>query len=151
MLIDEEHATRIDVFTPTTRTLTRRLTGFAIDDIACRIVAAEDLSAKLLSVIYPITRGEPVEPKYAERFRLLSTLVDLATMKEVWREYRKEDQHIDFDEVAEAVERSIAAHPDLLQLGRYSQDINQACSWCFESERFPLAPLSRIYSIMGYV
>src|SRR2546423_498494 len=64
MLIDEEHGTRIDVFTPTTRTLTRRLTDFAIGDIACRVVAAEDLSAKLLSVIYPITKGEPVEPKY---------------------------------------------------------------------------------------
>ena len=83
MLIDEEHATRIDVFTPTTRTLPRRLTDFAIDDIACRVVAAEDLSAKLLSVIYPITKGEPVEPKYVEHFRLLSAVVDPATMNEV--------------------------------------------------------------------
>ena len=151
MLIDEEHATRIDVFTPATRTLTRRLTGFAIDDIACRVVAAEDLSAKLLSIIYPITRGEPVEPKYVEHFRLLSTVIDRATMKDVWREYRKESHPRDFAEAAEAVERSITAHPGLLQTGCYSQDINEACSWCCQSERFPLAPLSRIHAIMGYV
>jgi hypothetical protein len=151
MLIDEEHATRIDVFTPTTRTLPRRLTDFAIDDIACRVVAAEDLSAKLLSVIYPITRGEPVEPKYVEHFRLLSTVIDPATMKAVWQEYRKESHPLDFTEAAEAVERIITAHPSLLQAGRYSQDINDACSWCCQSERFPLAPLSRIYAIMGYV
>jgi hypothetical protein len=151
MLIDEEHATRIDVFTPTTRTLTRRLTDFALDAIACRVVAAEDLAAKLLSVIYPITKGKPVEPKYVEHFHLLSTIVDLATMKDVWREYRKESQPLDFAEAAEAVEQSITAHPDLLQSGRYSQDINEACSWCCQSERFPLAPLSRIYAILGYV
>jgi hypothetical protein len=151
MLIDEEHATRIDVFTPTTRTLIRRLTDFAIDDIACRVVAAEDLSAKLLSVIYPITKGEPVEPKYVERFRLLSTIVDLATMKDVWREYRKEDQRMDFAEAIEAVQRSITAHPSLLQAGRYSQDINEACLWCCQSEKYPLATLSKIYAIMGYV
>ena len=151
MLIDEEHATRIDVFTPTTRMLTRRLTDFAIGDIACRVIAAEDLSAKLLSVIYPITRGEPVEPKYVEHFRLLSAVVDPATMKAVWREYRKESHPLDFAEAAEAVERSLTAHPSLLQTGRYNQDINEACSWCCQSERFPLAPLSMIYAIMGYV
>jgi len=151
MLIDEAQGTRIDVFTPTTRTLTQRLTSFAIDDIACRIVAAEDLAAKLLSVIYPITKGEPVEPKYVEHFRLLSTVIDPAAMKAVWREYRQADQLLDFADVTEAVQRSLTAHPGLLQAGRYSQDINQACRWCRESERFPLAPLSRIYAIMGYV
>ena len=151
MLIDEEHATRIDVFTPTTSTLRRRLTDFAIDDIACRVVAAEDLSAKLLSVIYPVTKGEPVEPKYVDRFHLLSTLVDPATMNVVWREYRRADQLPDFAEAAEAVERSIIDQPGLLQAGRYSQDINQACSWCCQSEQFPLAALSKIYAIMGYV
>ncbi|MEN3335457.1 MAG: hypothetical protein V7641_4822 [Blastocatellia bacterium] len=151
MLIDEEHATRIDVFTPTTRTLLRRLTDFAIDDIACRVVDAEDLSAMLLSVIDPITKGEPVEPKYVDRFHLLSAVVDRATMKEVWREYRKADQLPDFAEAAEAVGRSLIAHPGLLQAGRYSQDINQACPWCCQSEQFPLASLSGIYAIMGYV
>jgi hypothetical protein len=151
MLVDEEHRTRIDVFTPTTKTLTERLTDCLIDDIACRVVAAEDLAAKLLSVIYPVTKGEPVEPKYVEHFRLLSTVVDLATMKAVWREYRKADQLPDFAEAAEAVEQNITAHPGLLQAGRYSQDINQTCRWCCESERFPLAPLSRIYAILGYV
>lgn len=151
MLVDEAHRTRIDVFTPTAKTLTERLTGCLIDDLACRIVAAEDLAAKLLSVIYPITKGEPVEPKYVEHFRLLSTVVDLATMKAVWREYRKADQLLDFAEAVEFVEQNIAAHPGLLQAGRYSQDIHQTCRWCCESERFPLAPLSRIHTILGYV
>jgi hypothetical protein len=151
MLIDEEHATRIDIFTPTTGTLTWRLVDFAIDDIACRIVSAEDLSAKLLSVIYPVTRGGVVEPKYVEHFRLLSTVVDRATMIDVWREYRKADQLLDYEEAAEAVRQSLIAHSDRLQASRYSQDMNEACPWCYESERFPLTPLSRIHAIMGYV
>ncbi len=151
MLVDEEYGTRIDVFTPSTRTLTERLTDFAIGDFSCRVVSAEDLSAKLLSVIYLATNGVPVEPKYVEDFRLLSTVADLKMVRNVWREYRKESQPLDFEEAAEAVKLCITANPDLLRAGHNSQDIYQACSWCCESELFPLAPQSKIYEILGYV
>lgn len=150
-LVDEEYGTRIDVFTPGAASLTRRLADGEIGDVSCRFVSAEDLLAKLLSVIYPATRSEPVEPKHVEHFRLLSTVADVDTVRGVWREYRKESQPLDFAEAAEAVRRSITAHPGLLQAGRYNQDINQACPWCHESELFPLAPRSRIYEILGYV
>ncbi len=150
-LVDEEHRTRIDVFTPSTRRLTERLTNFAIGDLSCRVVSAEDLSAKLLSVIYTVTNGEPVEPKYVEHFRALSALADSGMAGEVWREYRKESQPLEFEEAAEAVKLCAAANPELLQAGQYSQDVNQACSWCRESELFPLAPRSKIYEILNYV
>ena len=150
-LVDEEYGTRIDIFTPHTRTLTERLTYFAVGDLSCRVISAEDLSAKLLSVIYPATEGQPVEPKYVEDFRLLSTVADLDTVREVWREYRKESQPLDFEEAAEAVKLCVTTNPDLLREGHYSRDINQACSWCCESELFPRAPQSKIYEILGYV
>ena len=150
-LVDEEYRTRIDVFTPTTRTLTTRLTDLAVGGIACRLVSAEDLAAKLLSVIYPATSGEPIDPKYAEHFRLLFTIADLATAREVWREYRKESQSLEYEEAVAAVERSITDNPDLLQAGHYSQDINQTCQWCYESKLFPLAPLSKVHEVLGYV
>ncbi len=59
-LVDEDHGTRIDVFTPGSSSLTTRLTDSAIGDLQCRIVSAEDLLAKLLSVIYPTTTGASV-------------------------------------------------------------------------------------------
>jgi hypothetical protein len=151
MLVDEEHRTRIDVFTPGSTSLASRLTEFSTDGLSCRVVSAEDLSAKLLSVIYQVTNSEPVESKYVESFRALLTVVDLTVVKNVWMDYRKEGQPWNFEEAAEAVERSLTAHPELLQVGHYSQDVHQACRWCCESELFPLAALSRIYEILGHV
>jgi len=150
-LVDQECRTRIDVFTPTTRTLTTRLSDLVISNISCRVVSVEDLSSILLSVIYPAIDGEPVDPKYIEHFHSLSAIADVNTMREVWREYRKESQLLEFEKAIEAVGRNIAARPDLLQRGQYSQDIRQRCQWCQESEVFPLAPPSRIYQILGYV
>lgn len=150
-LVDKERGTRIDVFTPNTESLTTRLTDFAIGETWCRVVSAEDLSAKLLSIIYPTIEGKPAEPKYVEHFRLLSAVVNSDTVREVWREYRKESQLLEFEEAAEAIRLRIQADPDLLQVGRYGQDINQACQWCHESEIFSLAPRSEIYKILGYV
>jgi hypothetical protein len=151
MLVDEEHATRIDVFTPASRALITRAIDVAIGEVSCRLVSAEDLLAKLLSIIYPATRGVPVEAKYFENFHLLSTLANPATTGEVWREHRKESQPTDFEEATEAVRLCITVNPALLQASRYCQDINRACSWCSESELFPLAPRNRIYEILGYV
>ena len=150
-LVDEEYSTRIEVFTSNSITLSERLTDFSIGDLRCRAVSAEDVLAKLLSVIYPVTKGEKVDPKYVEHFQALSAAVDLKTMREIWRDYRKESYPLSFDEAVEAVRRSINANPDLLQREEYCQDINFACRWCFEAEQFPLAPRSKIYEILGYV
>ena len=151
MLVDEEHRTRIDVFTPGSSSLAARFTELATEGFPCMVVSAEDLSAKLLSIIYPITSGEPVEPKYVESFRALSTVVDLEKVKNVWRDYRKEGQPLNFEEAAEAIWRSLTLHPDLLQIGHYNRDVNQTCPWCSKSELFPLADLSKICNILGYV
>jgi hypothetical protein len=127
------------------------LTELATEGFPCRVVSAEDLSAKLLSIIYSATTGEPVEPKYVESFRELSTVVDLEKVNNVWRDYRKEGQPLNFEEAAEAIRRSLTVHPDLLQIGHYNRDVNQTCPWCSKSELFPLADLSKICNILGYV
>jgi hypothetical protein len=150
-LVDEEQGTRIDIFTPAVKSLTKRLTDFDIGEASCSFASAEDLLAKLLSIIYPATSGEFVEPKYVEHFQQLSKIAESKALSEIWREYRKEGQPSEFEEAAEALRRSVAAHPDLLRAGSYSQDIKQVCSWCVESELFPLAPRHKIYEVLGYV
>lgn len=52
---------------------------------------------------------------------------DLHTVREVWREYRKESQPSEFEEATEAIMLSIDANPALLHVGHYGQDINQSC------------------------
>ena len=151
MLVDEEYRTRIDIFTPNTASLARRLKDSADSDMPLGFVSAEDLLAKLLSITHAASRGRPVEPKYMEHFRLLYALADAKRMKEVWPDYRKENQPLDFEPATEDVLRSVKANPALLQSSDYCQDIKQTCSWCQESERFPLAPLRRVHRVLGYV
>lgn len=151
MLVDEEHGTRRDVFTPGTDSLIRRLTDFPMNKLPLKLISAEDLLAKLLSILYAVTEGRQVEPKYFEHFRSLTAAADPETTREVWREYRKENQPLEFEEAAKDVERSVMANPALLRESSYSQDINQGCSWCHKSELYPLAPLIKIHEILGYV
>lgn len=151
MLVDEENGIRIDVFTPTTKMLSQRLTDFPIGNLSCKVVSAEDLLAKLLSVIYPIIKGKTIEPKYVEHFDFLYTIADLKTAEAVWNEYRKEDQPTAFGDATNAVQQRIRDNPELLRIGHYSQDISEVCQWCSKSDLFPLAPLSKIYEILGYV
>jgi hypothetical protein len=150
-LVDEKYGTRIDVFTTGTERLTERLTNFITREVSGRFVSAEDLLAKLLSIIFPAAGGIPVERKYVEQFNALSAVADLETVRNVWREYRKENTPLDFDEATKAVRQGIAASPGLLEAGRYNQDLTYKCPWCRESKLFPLESRSKIYEILGYV
>jgi hypothetical protein len=150
-LVDEEHGTRTEVFTPGSDSLAERLLDCAVGDLPCRIVSAEDGSAKLLSIIHSVIEGQPVDPKYVEQFDALSAVADRPVTRKVWREYRKENQSLDFDEAAAAVKSRIAANPNLLQATFYCQDVGLTCAWCQESELFPIASRPRVYEILGYV
>lgn len=150
-LVDEEYGTRIEIFTPGSDSLAERLIDCAVGDLSCRIVSAEDVLAKLLSIIYSVIEGNPVDPKYIEQFDLLSAVADRAVTRKVWGAYRKENQYLDFDEAAESIKSRVAANPKLLQASSYCQDVNVVCAWCHESELFPIVSRSRIYEILGYV
>ena len=150
-LVDEEYGTRIEIFTPALDSLDERLIDCAIGDLSCRMVSAEDALAKLLSIICSVIEGKLVDPKYIEQFDLLSRVADRAVTRKVWKEYRKGNQYLDFDEAAEAVKLRIAANPNLLQATYYCQDVDYVCTWCHESELFPIASRSKIYKILGYV
>jgi hypothetical protein len=151
MLVDEEYRTRIDVFTPVSTGLKHRSTDCQIGELLFKVVSAEDLLAKLLGSICQVIKNEPVEIKYVDSFNRLYEVADVKMMRGVWQEYRKESDSDDFIKVIEATLSSIAANPALLQTSRYSQNLNEKCSWCCESDIFPLSPPSRVYEILGYV
>ncbi len=150
-LVDEEHRTRTEIFTSGSDSLAERLIDCTIGALPCRMVSAEDALAKLLSIIHSVIEGKPVDPKYVEQFDLLSTVAGRDAIKTVWRDYRKENQYLEFDEAVEEVKLSVAANPHLLQATRYCQDVDFLCEWCKESELFPIASRSKIYEILGYV
>jgi hypothetical protein len=150
-LVDEEHNTRTEIFTPGSDSLAGRLIDCVIGDLSCRIVSTEDLLAQLLSIIHSVVEDKPVDPKHVEQFALLSTVADRAVTRKLWGDYRKENQHLDFDEAAESIKLKIEASPNLLRATGYCQDVDSVCVWCNESELFPIASRSKVYEILGYV
>jgi hypothetical protein len=150
-LVDEEHRTRVEVFTPGSDSLAERLTATNIAGLPCRLVSAEDLLAKLLSIIYSVIEGEAIDPKYVEQFDSLSAVAEIDVARRLWADYRKESQRSDFDEAVRLVKSGIASGPDLLRAISYCQDVNFLCAWCHESESFPVASRSKVHEILGYV
>lgn len=150
-LVDEEHGTRTEVFTAVSDSVAERLTDCVIGGLSCRIISAEDALAKLLSIIHAVIEDKPVDPKYVEQFELLREAADMTAAGKVWRDYRKENHHSDFEAAVEIVNLRIKANPKLLQATTYCQDINFACEWCHESDSFPIASRHRIYDVLGYV
>lgn len=150
-LVDEKHRVRIDVFTPNSPSLLSRVRSIELFGIDCRMVAAEDLSAKLLAILYGVTTGEPVDPKYYDSFKVLAGFADLDIMREIWSDYRKPDYTRSFDVAAEAVHQRIANDPSVLRKDDYDQDMNAACPWCASSSSFPVSPRAKILEVLGYV
>ncbi|HEU4387456.1 MAG TPA: hypothetical protein VFV34_06640 [Blastocatellia bacterium] len=151
MLVDQRHRNRIDIFGPAPASLFDRTVVSDIDGLPFRIVSAEDLLARLLTVMCGVTTGNEVDPKYVGQFKALLDVADLELAANVWHEHRRPDRPFHFEQAVEAVEQSLAANPALLQTGVYCQDIDRECEWCHETDEFPLAARSAIYEILGYV
>lgn len=150
-LVDERHRTRIDVFTPFSTSLMSRVRSARLAGIACGIVAAEDLAARLLGVLYAVTTGECIDPKYYDKFNLLSEFADVDAVRRIWSDYRKEGCSQDFDVAADTVHQRIAHNPSLLRKDSYDQDLNTTCPWCSHGNLFPVSTRSRIFDILGCV
>ena len=114
-------------------------------------MSAEDLTARLLAILYGVITGEYVDPKYYDKFRLISEFADMDTVHEIWSDYRKADCPLYFDEAADAVHRKIAKDPGTLRKDSYGQDVDASCPWCEYSSSFPVSSRSKIFEILGYV
>jgi len=150
-LADEESRSRIDLVTPYTCSITDRAQRVTIGGVSCGIVAADDLAARLLCILYQVVNNKPVAPKYYESFTRLAKIADMNSVAAIWHEYREDWQTDDLSEAMTSVHQTIAKHTHLLRPDAYSKAIDRTCPWCRDSEGFPLAPGARIHEIWGYV
>ena len=150
-LVDTSERVRVDLFTPFSPTLMSRVHRTELCGLSCGIIAAEDLTARLLAIVYDVTAGMPVDPKYYDKFCRLSEVVDLHVVRDIWPDYRKPDAPCSFDEATDAVRQSIGQTPDLLRPEVYGQPGDAACPWCCVSEVFSVSPPAKIFAVLGYV
>ena len=150
-LADEESRSRIDLVTPYSHSIKDRAGPLAVAGMRYGIVAAEDLVARLLCILNQVVKGQPVAPKYYEAFTRLGDIADMECVAAIWHEYRDDSHPRDLSEAVTIMQQAINKNAHLLQPDVYSQAVDQACSWCCESELFPLAPAVRIHEVWGYV
>lgn len=150
-LADEESRSRIDLLTPYSLSITERAHPVAIAGMNCGVVAAEDIVARLLCILFQVVDGKPVDPRYYEAFTRVADIADMKCVATIWREYRDNWHPEDVSEALTRVRQTVAVNTHLLQPDVYSQAIDRVCPWCRDSEMFPLAPSSRIHEIWGYV
>jgi hypothetical protein len=150
-LAEEESRSRIDLVTPYSSSIRERAQRVTIGGVSCRVVAAEDIAARLLCILYQVMSDKPVASKYYESFTRLANIADMNSVAAIWHEYRDDLHTDDLTEAMTSMQQTIAKHTHLLQSEVYSQAKDRTCAWCRDSEGFPLAPAARIHEIWGYV
>ena len=147
-LIDPSTATRIDIFTPRSASIRSRST---VTSEKIAIVAAEDLTARLLAIVSIVLQGRTIDPKYAVSFQRLIEIGDLEKAAELWPEYRKPSDPPFFDTAVTAVQAVLKQQPQLLKPTEYSQDLSHRCEWCIPDASFPLADKRAVFELIGHV
>lgn len=150
-LVDEPVRTRIDVFTPYSPTLMNRVQPAHIGGINCRLVSAEDLTARLGALLVPVASGEQVDPKHYERFKSLLMIVDNSVVQKLWPDYRKDGYPVDFQSATALIHEVIKRNPRVLQKESYDSDVTVMCNWCVDDDLFPLISSSKMVDVLGYV
>ncbi len=150
-LADQESRSRIDLFTPYSQSITDRMQIVKLAGMSYGIIAAEDLVARLLCILYQVVQCKPVDPKHSEAFTRLVGLADMDCVATIWHEYKDDWHPHDLSEALTGMQQAITKNAHLLQPDVYSQAIDQTCPWCRDSEVFPLTPAARIHEVWGYV
>lgn len=150
-LVEKTQALRIDIFTSFSPTLARRSTPVTISGIRCSLVSAQDLAARLVSVLGAVLEAETVDPKYLQRFKALEPLIDSSTINTVWQDYRKTYAPHDFHEATDLIQRTVHRYPERLKVFTYNQTIEGTCSSCKVSAKFPLLARRKVFDLLGYV
>lgn len=148
--VDPEQGVRVDVFRAYGFEM-NRLVSIELEGCFLKLASLPDLAARHARLCWDLVDAKQVHPKYVQDFLRLMEVAPLEDIKEVWPEHRKPHFPENFSETVSELQRVIALRADLMVAWDYSTNANEVCLRCRETETFPLADGTRIYSILGYV
>jgi hypothetical protein len=148
-LVDPRHRLRIDIFSARTPSIVERSSLASIGGVDCRILSAEDLTARLLAIVNIVCEGRAIDPKYWQSLQRLTEVADPGAVSTLWPIYRRSGDE-DLDIVLERVRAVLAATPGLLQPHEYETDIHRECQWCVQRTGFPLAAPDAVFALLGH-
>jgi hypothetical protein len=147
--VDPETSVRLDVFRADGGTMGRAkfLEG---SDVGLCVIGLGDLTARIVRLCLDLVSGTSLPAKHARDCMRLLPLTETEAMEAVWQEHRKTNHPVLFRDAAGQVEDLIRARTDLQVVPVYSQDPDEICARCMETEAFPLADSRSILALLGY-
>jgi hypothetical protein len=147
-LVDAPEKLRIDLFSPYGATMSR---SSSYRRFHIPVVSAEDLAARIASLLMGLDEGNPVARKYAGDFQWLADFVDREKVEMAWQDHRRVTDPPNFVVARERIFELIKSHSHLLIVPQYSSDVNAVCPRCETIGAWKLASGRTIMSILGYV
>jgi len=148
-IIDEESALRVDVFRASSATMSRT-SNLDLPTGTIRLISLEDLVARAARLALDLAAGAPTPSKHATDFLRLAELVDPADVEIIWRDHRKPEHPLSFEETNRLLQDLIPACQDLLITPDYSKDTEMVCPRCSTTTAFRFADPNLILAILGY-
>jgi hypothetical protein len=148
-LVDADAEIRIDLFGAVGGTLGR---GLQVELPAgkFRVVALEDLIARVARLLLDLADGAPAPAKHAEDFLFLSRMLGPRDVQPAWSDHRKPNQPASFAEVRDVVNELIRQQRDLLVKIEYSKDAQATCERCIQTSTIPLTAPDTFLAVLGY-
>lgn len=148
-LVDEETKTKVDIFdwgNPPDNVM-----EVPFESGVLKIVSVEDQLAQTVRDIQRISEEAKVDPKQFSDAQLLSQIADMEKADELWRKRRNPEHPESIFDAIKKAEEIKQEHPEWVQVGPFHKPGPYDCSGCVRSEKYPLDPMDKIYSILGYV
>ena len=140
---------RVDVFRAYGNKI-ERAEPVTIAGLLFRVVSFHDLVARDTRLNWDLVTGGEVAPKFARDFLRMIDFLEPEAAQNIWLEHRTPGMPESFAETVLQAQQEIIVRPHLLIEPVYSMDVAAVCARCRVVEDFPLAPASRILSILGY-
>jgi|SRR5579863_7956557 len=115
-----------------------------------RAVSHGDMLARLARLCLPITRGEPIERKFARDFIRLLDLSAGMPVDAIWQEHRKAPDPLRFVEVTTLLRSAIESQSGLLVERENGTDPNIYCRRCKETRVEQRDSGRRMLETLGY-
>lgn len=148
VLIDPVTKTKIDIFSAQVPEDDTREVSFGKYKI--QITTPECQLVKTVFDLQRISQEKKVDPKQFSDARLLLRIVDKTKAEAFWQKKGFTSIVLTLMEALEKAEKVAHVHPDWVKEKPFRRKI-YICPDCVDSAVFPLTPMKKIYSIMGYI
>jgi len=147
-LVDPQTKVKVDIFT---EIVLEGLLKVDFNGEEIEIASLEDQLVKTSLDIQRISEKSKIKPKELENAKQMAEIANMDEAQEIWKQRKRTEMPETITEAISQVERIAQEHPEYLSEEPHRKPEPYKCSECVDTPDFPLAPMEKIYQILGYV